>query len=57
MEEIESQSVDVDMLTAKVKRASFLIKWCQDRLKKTETEVTKILTDLDEKSEAPSPEG
>lgn len=50
IQEIESETVDVDCLTEKVKRASFLIKWCKNRLRKTETEVKKVLTELPEKA-------
>jgi len=35
-----------------VKRASELIRFCNDRLKGTQTEVNKILVDLEEKEEA-----
>jgi exodeoxyribonuclease VII small subunit len=47
--EIESGEVDVDVLAAKVKRASELIKFCNERLKGTQAEVNKILVDLEEK--------
>ncbi len=49
--EIESEAVDVDVLTEKVKRASFLIKWCRNRLRKTETEVKKVLSEMEDKPE------
>ena len=52
VEEIESGEVDVDVLAGKVKRASELIRFCNDRLKGTQTEVNKILVDLEEKEEA-----
>ncbi|RYY50612.1 MAG: exodeoxyribonuclease VII small subunit [Chitinophagaceae bacterium] len=41
--EIETESVSVDVLAEKVQRASFLISFCQDRLRATETEVNKII--------------
>jgi len=47
--DIESGEVDVDVLAAKVKRASELIKFCNERLKGTQAEVNKILVDLEEK--------
>jgi exodeoxyribonuclease VII small subunit len=49
--EIESGEVDVDVLAGKVKRASELIKFCNERLKGTQTEVNKILVDLEDKEE------
>ena len=52
VKEIESGEVDVDVLAGKVKRASDLIRFCNDRLKGTQTEVNKILVDLEEKEEA-----
>ncbi len=41
--EIENETVDVDVLAEKVKRAAFLIKYCKAKLKTTENEVKKIL--------------
>jgi len=56
--EIESGEVDVDVLTAKVKRASELIKFCKDNLRDTQKEVNKVLegmearaTDADEEKD------
>ena len=40
---IENESIDVDELSEKVKRASLLFKLCDDKLKLTEQEVEKIL--------------
>ena len=45
--EIEQESIDVDALTEKVKRATFLIGFCKDRLKDTEVEVKKALSGLE----------
>lgn len=47
--EIESGEVNVDVLTAKVKRASELIKFCKDSLKDTQKEVSKVLEDIETK--------
>ena len=44
--EIESEEVSVDQLAEKVKRASFLIGYCQDKLRTTETEVNKIINQM-----------
>ena len=49
--EIEDETVDVDKLTAKVKRAIYLIKFCKLRLKKAEDEVKKVLSEIEEKIE------
>ncbi|HOJ39629.1 MAG TPA: exodeoxyribonuclease VII small subunit [bacterium] len=56
LEEIENQQVDVDVLAERVKRAAFLIKWCQARLRKTETEVKKVLAEMEEKPDQNSQE-
>ncbi len=48
---IESEEVDVDVLADRIKRASFLIKFCKDKLRKAEDEVKKVLSDMEEKSE------
>jgi exodeoxyribonuclease VII small subunit len=45
--EIESESVSVDVLAQKVRRASELITWCQTKLRTTEAEVNKIITQMD----------
>ncbi|GAA0757060.1 exodeoxyribonuclease VII small subunit [Psychroflexus lacisalsi] len=44
--DIENDSVSVDELTKKVKRASELIKFCKNILTKTETEVNSALDDM-----------
>jgi len=48
VEEIESESVDVDVLTERVKRAAYLIRLCKAKLKKTDDEVRKILKEFEE---------
>jgi exodeoxyribonuclease VII small subunit len=40
---LESNEVPIDILAEKVKRASFLVKYCQDMLRGVETEVGEIL--------------
>jgi len=45
--EIENETVDVDVLAEKVKRAAFLIKYCKAKLKITENEVKKILKEFE----------
>ena len=50
VQEIESGKIDVDVLTAKVKRASELIKFCKDSLRNTQKEVKKTLVDIEPES-------
>jgi exodeoxyribonuclease VII small subunit len=45
--EIESETVSVDVLAQKVKRASELISYCQTRLRSTEAEVNKIIAQME----------
>lgn len=47
--EIESESVSVDVLAEKVKRASELITYCQGRLRSTEQEVNNIIKQMESK--------
>jgi exodeoxyribonuclease VII small subunit len=55
VDEIESESVDVDVLAEKVKRATYLIKFCKSNLRTTEEEVKKVLSDIEERPETESP--
>lgn len=48
--EIENETIAVDVLATKVKRASELITFCQSKLKSTETEVNKIITQMEHPS-------
>ena len=52
IEDIETESIDVDALAKKVKRAAFLINLCKNNLRNTEEEVKKTLTEIDEKAGA-----
>lgn len=45
--EIENETVTVDVLAQKVKRASDLITFCQTKLKNTEAEVNKIIAQME----------
>mgnify|MGYP005605712943 CR=1 FL=1 len=47
--EIESESVSVDVLAEKVKRAAELISFCQGKLRATELEVGKIIEQMEQK--------
>ncbi len=46
--EIESGKLNVDELTETVKKATKLIKYCKSKLYETETEIEKILENLDD---------
>jgi exodeoxyribonuclease VII small subunit len=43
LEALEQGDVDIDELSAKVKRAAELIEFCQKRLKETEMEVKRVV--------------
>lgn len=47
--EIESESVSVDVLAEKVKRAAELITYCQTKLRNTEAEVNNIIKQMESK--------
>lgn len=47
--EIEEESVSVDVLATKVKRASELISFCQNKLKATEKDVFNIIQKMENK--------
>lgn len=51
VDEIESGETEVDVLSAKVKRAVELIKICKKVLRSTETDIEQVLDDLEEKEE------
>ena len=46
--ELESESVDVDRLADRVKRASALIRFCRSRVGAARIEIERIVADLDE---------
>lgn len=43
VDELQGDSIDVDVLAERVKRAKFLIEFCQLRLRNTEEEVKSLL--------------
>ena len=45
--EIERETVSVDVLAARVKRASELIAYCQNKLRSTENEVNSIIQQME----------
>lgn len=48
LEKIESEELDIDQLSSKLKRVSYLMKLCKGKLRKTEAEVEKILKEMEE---------
>ena len=48
--EIEDDTVDVDVLTAKVARAATLIRWCRHRIDGARVDVERIVAGLDPES-------
>ncbi len=51
LHELEMNETDVDELSEKVKRASWLITFCKKRLTETENDVKAILDGLDSQEE------
>ncbi len=49
IESIETEEADVDVLAVKVKRAALLVRFCREKLKSTEEEVKKVLSEMDSK--------
>lgn len=47
LNQIENDDLNIDDLSEKVKRVSFLLKTCKNKLVKTETEIQKVLDDID----------
>lgn len=44
---IENEDLDVDILMAEVKKAAKLIKYCKDKLQKTNIEIQQILDTIE----------
>jgi exodeoxyribonuclease VII small subunit len=49
-EEIDNETVSVDVLSEKVKRASELIEFCKTRLRSAEKEINQIIKGIETKS-------
>lgn len=49
--DIENETISVDQLAEKVKRASELIAFCQTRLRITEEEVSNIIKNIENKTD------
>ena len=48
LEKIENEELDVDELAEKVKRVSTLLKFCKDKLTKTNEQVEQILKEMED---------
>lgn len=46
LSELDSNTIDVDVLSAKVERASFLISWCNERISSAQMTVDSLMADL-----------
>ncbi|WP_158827576.1 exodeoxyribonuclease VII small subunit [Mucilaginibacter lacusdianchii] len=49
--ELESETMSVDELAAKVKRASYLVSLCKTKLQNAESEVNQIITQMEQNDE------
>jgi exodeoxyribonuclease VII small subunit len=47
IQEIENEEIGIDELSIKVNRAAVLLKFCKDKLRDTELDITNILEDMD----------
>jgi exodeoxyribonuclease VII small subunit len=47
LNQIENDDLNIDDLSEKVKQVSFLLKTCKKKLVKTETEIQKVLDDIE----------
>ncbi len=47
MQAIENEELDVDILMEKVKKAAQLIKFCKEKLTKTNEEIQKVLDNIE----------
>lgn len=56
LDALEQGEVDIDELSAKVKRAAELIQFCQQRLKETELEVKRVVDIFQKTGKKKSPE-
>ncbi len=45
--QIENDELSIDELSSKIKKASKLITFCKDKLRKTDEEVEKMLNDIE----------
>ncbi len=46
LSELDSNTIDIDVLSEKVERASFLIQWCNERISATQMTVDNLVASL-----------
>jgi len=46
LSELDSNTIDVDVLSTKVERASYLISWCNERISAAQMTVDNLVADL-----------
>ena len=46
LSDLDSNTIDIDVLSEKVERASFLIQWCNDRIAATQMTVDSLVASL-----------
>ena len=56
LQELERDDLDVDVLAVRVQRASELIRLCRERIARAQSDVDRIVTDLESVATAPDPE-
>jgi exodeoxyribonuclease VII small subunit len=47
LDDLQSEKIDIDEVSSKVKRATELIKLCKNKIQKTELEVKKVLKEFE----------
>ncbi len=57
LDSIDRDETEIDELSDKVERAVSLIRVCQEKLRATESKVTKVLADLDQEGDIDSQAG
>ena len=48
LRDLDSSSVDVDVLSAKVSRASYLIEWCNERITSAQLTIDELVAGFDD---------
>ncbi|CAN5728420.1 hypothetical protein BH20ACT2_BH20ACT2_04140 [soil metagenome] len=47
LDELDDETIDVDVLAARVRRAAELVRWCRGRISEARVEIDQIVADLD----------
>jgi exodeoxyribonuclease VII small subunit len=50
LHQLQSDRIQIDELTSRIQRARTLVEYCRDKLRETQTQLTKLL-DFDDESE------